>query len=179
MNKSKSKQWMSIYGYPENKHQKKRQYAYKKLSPCHTHLTFVSNATVGAESTPIFGSLRNRPTHLLSKKINPERYRSLPVDGSGKAVDAEANGGKDIRSLFSQAGHISNDQENDDHSSDGHSGTFYRRIRILLQDEVLRVVKMIQYCNHHSTAFAVNCSLTVHSFPNSVELLLSAIAFAG
>lgn len=76
-------------------------------------------APAGAESTPIFGSLRNRPTHWLTKKINPERYRSLPVDGSGKPLEGGASGGKDIRSLFGQAGHQGGD---DAASSDGHSG---------------------------------------------------------
>lgn len=70
----------------------------------------------GAESTPIFGSLRNRPTHWLTRKITASRFRSLPVDedqaaakGSTAGGNAATPGGKDIRNLFQQAGHQGED----------------------------------------------------------------------
>ena len=71
----------------------------------------------GAESTPIFGSLRNRPTHWLTRKISATRFRSLPVDEHTPSLKGKAGGGgedatpagKDIRNLFQQAGHQGED----------------------------------------------------------------------
>lgn len=70
----------------------------------------------GAESTPIFGSLRNRPTHWLTRKLNAERFRNLPLDGpsntgGGAPSTSDAGGrGQNIRNLFAQAGHQGEDR---------------------------------------------------------------------
>ena len=60
----------------------------------------------GSESTPVFGSLRNRPTHLLSRKLNAARFRELPLDVAAKAslaAEELAGNSGDIRTMFSKA----------------------------------------------------------------------------
>lgn len=80
-------------------------------------LPFKRVIRVGAESTPILGSLRNRPTHLLSRKLDPARFRDLPLDATtaklvGDAAAAEGASTKnDIRTLFAQAGHDGGDTD--------------------------------------------------------------------
>ena len=82
----------------------------------------------GAESTPIFGSLRNRPTHWLTRKLDADRYRNLPLDGPSKAAATgrapTEGGGKDIRNLFAQAGHQGEDQT----GQESYSQHFYHSI---------------------------------------------------
>lgn len=36
----------------------------------------------GPESTPVYGSLRTRPTSVLARRFNAEAYRTLPIEGA-------------------------------------------------------------------------------------------------
>lgn len=59
-------------------------------------LTLRSTTTFsGSNSTPIFGSLRSRPTHWLTRKLDPVRFRELPLESTTEQLISAAASAED------------------------------------------------------------------------------------